>query len=40
VKKLYLYLKYGNEMLKKKVTPPPTIITQFVYRFIAWMMII
>ena len=36
VKKLYLYIRYGNDMLKKKVTPPELTIESFCVRFIAW----
>jgi hypothetical protein len=39
VKKLYLYLKYGNELLKKKITPPEKTIEKFVFQITTWILL-
>ena len=40
VKNLYLYLKYGNHLLKKKVTPPEQSINKFVLKFLIWLVLV
>lgn len=40
VKKLYLYLKYGNKLLKKKVIPPQITIKKFAQKFLAWIFLL